>query len=265
MHGRAALSVRRRGAVTELDDLHQSSPLRVLFPHPAEGEPFTAAIVTTSGGMVGGDALTVTVDAQAGAEALVVAQAAEKVYRSAGPDCRITMGLTAAAGARLDYLPQETILFEGSRLRRTTTIAAEGDATVMAGEMMVLGRLARGERMAAGLVRDQWLIRRDGKLIWADALHMDGNIAARRDAAAGWNGANACATLVLTGPDAGRHLDAVRAHLTGRSGATVVNGVLLARWLADDPAALRENFAAVWGLLRAEAGYRADMPRLWQV
>jgi urease accessory protein len=241
--------------------------LRVLFPTPAKGDPTTAVVATTSGGIVGGDRMAVTATAGDGARAMVTMQAAEKVYRSAGPDATVDVRLAAGAGAWLEWLPQETILFEGARLRRTTRVDLAADAGVLAGEMIVLGRIARGERMATGLVRDAWEVRREGRLLWADALHVDGDVGGAIDAPAGLGGAVAIATIVLSAPGAPALRDAVRDLLPeAGAGATVVAGLLLVRLTGPDPAVVRAGFAKVWsGLRTAAGGCPATLPRIWHV
>lgn len=270
-HGQASIVFRSDGAVTRLADLFQHDPLRVLFPNPAPGEPVSAVLVTTSGGLVGGDRLDISVGAEPDAAAMVMAQAAEKVYRSAGADCRIEVALGAQAGSWLEYLPQETILFEGSRLRRRTVVEADAGARVLAGEMLVFGRIARGERMTGGLVRDTWQVRRDGRLAWADALHLDGALAETLAHPAGFDGAVACATAVYVGDDAAVQLDTARELLAAeesdlRTGATFVNGVLIVRWLGRDAFPLRRAFGNFWMAFRHRAGGLPEaLPRLWHV
>lgn len=257
MHGRAEIAF----ADGRLARLYQRAPLRVLFPEPATGNPPQAALVTTSGGLTGGDHLEVTVDVGEGCAATVVASAAEKVYRSSGPDVTIEVGLTVAAGGWLEFLPQETILFDGARLRRRTVLDMKGDARALAGEMLVFGRTARGERFTHGLVRDQWDVRRDGRLVWADALHVDDP--SILEAAAGFGGAVACATLVLASRDLVHWRDLVRELTTGYqgwAGATMVNGLLVARWLDADAQRLRKSFGTAWSALRG-----GPMPRLWDI
>lgn len=263
MHGRAEIAF----ADGRLARLYQRAPLRVLFPDPPDGEPPLAALVTTSGGLAGGDRLEVAVSLGEGSRAMVAASAAEKIYRSTGPDATVTVSLSAQAGSWLEFLPQETILFDGARLRRTTSLDLAGDARALVGEMLVFGRTARGERMTYGLARDAWEIRRDGRLIWADALHVDGP--AVLASPAGFGGAVACATLILAAPDAGIHRDGVRDLLAGyggKAGATMVNGLLLVRWLDGDAQRLRKSFGMVWAGLRHEvAGLAGRMPRLWEI
>lgn len=270
-HGAAKITFRHDGRVTRLADLYHHDPLRVVFPNPAPGEPPSAVLVTTSGGLVGGDRLDVDVTLEADAQAMVLGQAAEKIYRSAGTDCRIAVGLRADAGSWLEYLPQETILFEGARMRRNTRIDAAPGARVLAGEMLVFGRVARGETVTGGLVRDAWEIRRDGKLVWADALHMETPLAEVLAHPAGFDGAIACATVVYMGDDAAERLDFARAALGAegadlRGGATVVNGVLIMRWLGRDAFTLRRAFGSFWSAFRQEtAGLPAALPRLWHM
>lgn len=265
MHGKAEIVFTPQG----LGRLYQRAPLRVLFPTPPEGEPPHAALVTTSGGLTGGDCIELSVTAEPGARGQVTASAAEKLYRSTGPDTRIDITLTAGDGAWLEVLPQETILFQSSRLRRATRLDLSGTARVPAGEMLVFGRTARGERMTEGLVRDAWEVRRDGRLVWADALHLEGDIGRLLASPAGLGGAAACASLVYAGPDAADLLAPLRAALEpyeGRAGVTMVNGLLLARWLDTDALRLRRSFGAVWAELRyLAAGLPRRLPRLWEI
>ncbi|MFC7454647.1 urease accessory protein UreD [Insolitispirillum peregrinum] len=263
MTGRAGLAF----ADGRLAHLYQQAPLRVLFPTPATGEPVQAALVTTSGGLTGGDRLTLTASVRDGSRATVIASAAEKLYRSTGDDVDIDVALSVADGGWLEFLPQETILFDGARLRRLTRIDASGSAQVLAGEMLVFGRTARGERFTRGLARDEWRVQRDGRLVWADTLHVDDP--AVLSASAGFAGAVACATALLLTPEPMAWRDAVRELLAshgGRAGATVVNGLLLVRWLDSDAQRLRASFGQVWSLLRhGTGGGAARMPRLWDI
>ena len=269
MHGVAEMSFRRDGHVDRLAHLFQQAPLRVLFPDPPAFEPPQAALITTSGGLAGGDRLDLAVRVEDGARGMVVASAAEKIYRSTGPDTRVEIALSAQAGAWLEMLPQETIVFEGARLRRTTCLDLGHDAQALVGEMLVFGRAAKGEVLTRGLVRDAWEIRRDGRLIWADALHLDGDIAAKLNAPAGFDSAIACATLILAAPDPIRFLATARDRLEGyggRAGATLVNGLLVARWLDKDADRMRKSFGRVWASLRHEAaGLPERLPRLWEI
>jgi urease accessory protein len=269
--GAAEVSFRLVDGESRLDRLFHTDPLKVLFPTPPAGEPPLGAIVTTAGGLVGGDELSLDVGVEAGASALMVAQAAEKVYRSAGPDCHVAVRLTAAQGGWLEWLPQETILFEGARLRRVTIVDREPGGRVLAGEMIMFGRLARGEKLTHGLVRDAWEVRTAGRLVWADALHFGGAISDVLADPACFDGAVACATAVYAADDAAERVFLARECLDAggdgvRSGASLVNGVLVVRWLGRDPKALRDGFGRFWaGFRHGVAGLPRKLPRLWSV
>ncbi|MCW2236919.1 urease accessory protein UreD [Azospirillum canadense] len=270
VHGAATVRFEHRHGATHLATLYHHDPLRVLLPDPRAGDLPVAVLVTTSGGLVGGDRLDIALSAGPGAAALVTTQAAEKVYRSAGPDCRIDTRVTVEAGGWLEWMPQEAIVFEGSRLRRLTRLELEGDARLIAGEMLVFGRAAFGETVSRGLVRDAWEVVRDGRLAWADALHMDGDLAETLAHPAGFAGAGACATLLHAAPDAANRLDGVRSAaevLEGvRVGATALDGLLLVRILGGEAVAVRRAYAALWSHLRSDAaGLPTRLPRLWEV
>jgi urease accessory protein len=271
--GVAEIGFVMKDGLTRLSHLYQHDPLRVLFPDAAPGEPPVAVIVTTSGGLVGGDRLAIGVDIGAGASAHVTAQAAEKIYRSNEPDTSLDIALRVGMGARLEYLPPETILFDGARLRRRAVVDLAADAVLLAGEILVFGRIASGERMAKGLVHDAWELRREGRLIWGDSFHLAddsmGSVLNKAADPACLDGAAACATLLLAAPDAATFLAGARETIAAngvRGGATLVGGVLVMRLLAAEPASLRRAYVALAGHLRAaQAGLPAQLPGLWHV
>jgi urease accessory protein len=255
-------------AARGLTHLYQRTPCRVLFPTPELGDLPVAALLTTSGGLAGGDSVSVSIAARAGARAIATTAAAEKIYRSLGPDSRVDIKLTVEDGGWLEYLPQETILFDGARLQRHCAADLAPSANLLAAEMVVFGRTARSERFTRGLLHDAWRIRVGGKLVWADALRLDGDIAAQLDAPAGFGGATAFATAIYAGRAAGDYLSSARALAEEgecRGGATLVNGILVARFLNPRADAVRRALARYIAALRnAVAGLPAALPRLWQ-
>jgi urease accessory protein len=278
VHGLAEIGFALRDGATRLRHLYERSPLRVLFPG---GDLATAAIVTTSGGLVAGDRIAVRVDIGAGAVAHVTASAAEKIYRSPGRSPGFSTGATTVVdqrldvgdGARLEFLPPETILFDAARLRRMTTVGLAQGARFLGGGIIVFGRRARGEGFTRGLLRDVWEVRRDGRLVWGDALHVADSQG--RDVAlvmadpACFGGAAACATLILAAPEAAGLIDGAR-EVQGRSGVrsgvTFVNGLLVARWLGADAMVLRRAYADLACHLREAAmGLPPRLPALWHV
>jgi urease accessory protein len=270
VHGAATLSFIRRDGATRVADLYQRAPLRVLFPAEGDLGLATGIVATTSGGLVGGDRLDITVDVGDGAGALVTAQAAEKIYRSPGADCDVRLALTAGAGAWLEWLPQETILFDGARLRRNNSVAIEQGGRVLAGEILVFGRRASGERLNSGFIHEAWQVRRHGRLVWTDALRLQGNLAVALALPACLAGAAAIATLVYVGDDAPAALAFARDDASAGDdllfAATLVGGILVGRWLARDAMQLRIAFGRFWAMLRHRiAGLPAVLPRVWSV
>ncbi len=263
-----------RDGATRLAHLYQHDPMRVLFPEPDPGDATIAVLVTTSGGLVAGDRVSIRARIEAGAVAHLTASAAEKIYRSTGATTGIAQDLSVDAAAWLECLMPETILFDGARLRRHTAVGLMSGAGFLGGGILVFGRRARGEAFTHGLLHERWEVRRDGRLIWGDALHLDGNIAAIMADPACFDDAAACATLVMA-PRNGNPLAfvaaarAVQQHSLAaglRGGVTAVGGLLIARWLAADPLPLRRAYADLACHLRQAAmGLPPRLPRLWQV
>jgi urease accessory protein len=256
--GHIALSVSVHDGVTRRTRVHEDGSLRVRFPNAAP-EALEAVIVNTGGGMTGGDRFSIEMTVGEGASLIAGTAAAEKIYRSSGVDADMDVRLTLKDGARLAWLPQETILFDRARLRRHIDIdLAEGASLIMA-EAVVFGRAAMDEAMAEGFFTDAWRIRRQGKLIYADTARLDGAIAGKMAERAVTKGGIAIAT-VLVAPGGDAALEQVRAlgeHFAGEVGISAWNGLAVARLCAKDGAALRHDVIAVLAALGT------PVPRLW--
>ena len=272
--GAADIRFGQRDGISRLAQLYQRDPLRVLFPVPAAGDPPVAVIVTTSGGLVAGDRLDIHVELAQGAAAHVTASAAEKVYRSTGRTTAIRQTLSIGPGAVLEFLPPETILFDGARLRRETIVDLASGSAFLGGDIVVFGRRARGERFASGFLREVWELHCDGELVWGDALHLEDDVGRIIDDPACFDGAAAFATMILSPPagDVRSLLDRARVVQAGcatsglRAGATAVSGLVIARWLATDAAVLRRTYAELACHLRlAGLGLPHRLPRVWHV
>jgi urease accessory protein len=258
--GRAEVAVSRRDGRIRLDRLYQEGCCKAILPR-AEGPAPEAVLINTSGGVTGGDRIGWRLEAGPGAALVATTQAAERVYRSAGGAAQVETRLVLGAGAALDWLPQETILFDGGRLARRLEVEMAEDARLLALECVLLGRAAMGETVAAGALDDQWRIRRAGRLVHAEALRLTGDIASAGAGPATLRGARAFATLVHVAPEAETRLDAARAALGAEgvlAAATAKPSVLIARWLSPDAQALRA------GLIRFLIAFRAaPLPRVW--
>jgi urease accessory protein len=271
--GIAEIGFAQSGGRSRLAHLYQRDPLRVLFPTPAVDDSPLAVIVTTSGGLVAGDRLEIAVRVGAGAAAHITASAAEKIYRSTGRTTVIRQAVSLAANATLEFLPPETILFDGARLSRQTVVDLEPGGVFLGGDIVVFGRRARGERFTHGFLREVWEVWCGGKLVWGDALHLEDHLSHIIDDPACFAGAAAFATMILSPlqRDSRRLLQGARAfqsadRTTGlRAGVTTIEGLVIARWLAMDAAQLRQAYVRFACYLRSAAlGLAPLLPRLWQ-
>lgn len=267
---------RARGAVrlgliadargTSAFEAYQFGSGKVRFPRVETGEAFEATLINTSGGITGGDHLSWTIAAEAGAQAAVTGQAAERIYKRSAGVARIETTLSVGDRASLAWLPQETIVFDRSAMQRTLTADVHPNGRLIAAEAIVLGRAAMGETARAVSIRDRWRVTRSGKLVFADALRLEGDSTATLAGGATGTGARALATLVLVAKDAEAHLDRARAALeeargergAGEAGVSAWNGILVARLIAPDGQALRADLTRLIVALR-----QANMPRVW--
>ena len=253
--GRIVLAVAKERGVSARARSREEGSLRVRFPDSATLE---AVILNTAGGIAGGDHFRIEVTVGADASLTVTGAAAEKVYRSLGSDADIAIKLAVNAGARLTWLPQETILFDRARLRRSIEIELAEDASLLLAEAIVFGRSAMGEVVEQGLLFDRWRVRRGGRLIFADTVHLEGAIADKLAAPAVAAGGVAVGTVLFVPGDEVR-IARVRAlpDLAGELGVSTWNGLAVARLCAGDGAALRRDLVAVLTALGA------SLPRLW--
>jgi urease accessory protein len=258
--GHIALSVIAAHGSSRRARVHEAGSLRVRFPNSQSDSGLDAVIVNSAGGMTGGDRFDLGIDVGAGARLSVTTAAAEKVYRSLGPDTKVAIKLAIGDGAALVWLPQETILFDQVRLRRTIDIELSGSAHLLLAEAIVFGRAAMGEIVSVGHLFDRWRVRRDGALILAETMRIDGAIAkqlADRPTAAG--GAAIASVLKIPGDEeAVAAVNAMQENFDGEVGASAWNGLALARLVAPDGAALRHDLAVV-----ATAWTAGPLPRLW--
>jgi len=256
--GRVALSVKSVGGKTRRAHVDESGSLRVRCPG-APAEELEAVIINTAGGIAGGDRFDLDIAAGPGTQLVVTTAASEKVYRTLGSDSVIDVKLNVASGARLTWLPHETILFDRARLSRSIEADLAPDAQLFLAEAIVFGRSGMGETVQEGALFDRWRVRRDGKLIYAEGVRLDGPIAQRLAASAVAKGGLAIATVfVAPGNDA--TVQAVRAlqdQFTGEVGASTWNGIAAVRLCAGEGAALHRD------LVRVMTALRGNLPRLW--
>ncbi len=249
---------------TRIKRFYQEGCLKSRLPRPVTAGVCEAVLMNISGGIAGGDALSTTVTLGAAARVCIAGQAAERIYRALGTEpAFLSTHIEIGQGAALDYLPQETILFDGFRLRRALDITLAEDARYFGVESLVFGRHAMGEHLRAGALRDQILLRRGGKILLNDMIRLEGDVQALLARPALANGAAAMATVIYAAPDAATLLEPVRAllHETPcEAGASLVHGVLLARLLAPSSEMLRAAVVKMLCLCRNGSA----PPRVWQ-
>lgn len=260
-HGEARLTVRADGEATRIVENFQSGSARLRFPRVRGNAPLEAVLVNTAGGVTGGDRLAYSVSAAPAARAVITTQAAERIYRRSTGTATIATTLLVDDGATLEWLPQETIIFDGAALARSLKADVASTGQLLAVEAIVLGRSAMGETVREARIADSWRIHRDGKLVFAEGLRLDGDSTAIMSGAATGGGATALATIVLVAADATDRIDAARAALqdgAGESGVSAWNGILVARLIAAGGEALRADLVRLLETLRG-----APLPRLW--
>jgi urease accessory protein len=174
--GGIRLRIEARDGRSFAADVLERDGYKVRFPrgsaHPQ------AVIINTGGGLAGGDRIEQHIAIGEGAEASVVTQAAERVYRALGEaTTTVDVRLSVAENARLNWLPQETILFDRARLSRSIEADIAASARLLIGETIIFGRTAMGETVRSGLLADRWRIRRGGKLVFAETVRLEGRIA----------------------------------------------------------------------------------------
>jgi urease accessory protein len=262
--GKLVLGLKRLGAVTTLDTLFQQGALKACLPRPQNATLCEAVTLNISGGGAGGDQLDTVVTLAPGAQVALASQAAERIYRALGPAARIRTRLSVQDGARLDYLPQETILFDRFALDRALEIGLHGDAEFVGVEALVFGRRAMGETVQFAALRDCVRFRRDGRLVFQDMTRLEGEIAAQLLRCAVAGGASAVAGLISAGPSAEQKLDTLRAVLYAAPGivcgASAFENIIFARLLALDGASLRRCLPPALEVCRGNA----KLPRVWQ-
>ena len=256
------VDVRLRDGRTVLERFRQEGCLKARLPRPERGAWTSLVTLNSSGGIAQGDRLATAITAGEGTALTVASQAAERYYRSRPEDAaaQIRTVLRAGPGAALEWLPQETILFEECAVDRRLDIELAAQSWFLGVETLVFGRAAMGETIRRVRLRDTIRLHRDGQLVWHDAIRMDGEGQSLLDRAAVAAGGRAVATLVHAAPNAAGSLEALRTALAPfGGGASAFSGLLIARIVAADGACAR---AAIVAALLALRDFR-PLPRVW--
>jgi urease accessory protein len=265
--GELALTVEPRDGRSVLAGLRHRGPLRVQRAfHPEANGTCHVYLLHPPGGLVGGDELEIAVDVQSGARALLTTPAAQKVYRAPERASAQSVRLAVRAGASLEWLPQETILFDGAQARLGIRVDLEDGAAFLGWEVLCLGRPGAGERFARGQIEQRFEVWRAGRPLWIERLRLGGG-SAFLDAAWGAAGRTTLGTFVCVGqrPDL---VERIRAAIAPREGEwlelTQLRDVVVARFAGARAERARECFVSAWKLLRpAMLGAACELPRIW--
>ncbi|SEH75860.1 urease accessory protein [Rhizobium tibeticum] len=259
--GRGHLAAKALDGRTRLRELYQEGAAKIRLPDTFDSS-MEAVIINTAGGLTGGDRMNWSIDAGPDTRIDVTTQACEKIYKASSATAEVTTTISVGAKARVDWLPQETILFDRSSLFRRLDVDLEDDSEFLAVEAILLGRKAMGEAVETGLFRDRWRIRKGGKLCHAEDLQLIGDVALLTRADAVLGGKVAFATVLYVGPLADAYLSAARPLLEGhRGGASSWAGKLVVRLSAPDGFALRKILIPIISTLRNGA----PVPKVWNL
>lgn len=241
-------------------DLRQQGSLKLVFPRAHGQGGKTGIVLNTAGGVTGGDRFDLSAHVETGAHLVLSTQAAERAYR-AQPDetGRIRNHITIEAGARCDWLPQETILYDGSALTRRLTVEMASTSRALLVEPVIFGRAAMGERLRDLRFSDRIDVIRDGTLLFTDRTSLIGDAEATLQGTATGNGCGAMANVLLAAPDADRFLASARPLIPATGGVSLIrDGLLFARLLAADGFELRQTLIPLLCHLSHSA-----LPRTW--
>lgn len=266
--GQLQLVYRRDSGGTQVQHCRTQAPLKVQRSFYPEGpEVCHSVILHTAGGIVGGDCLSLDIQMQPQSHAVVTTAAAHKIYRSNGLEAQQEIDIRVAAGAVLEWLPQETIVFNQALYRQKLRVDLEPGASWLGWEITRLGRSARGEIFEAGNWRSQTEIWQQGRPLWIDRQWLPGDPSI-------WNSPHGLAGCPVVGSFAWVGQGVTAALIAeartvgdpGTLGVTRLQQGLLCRYRGHSSAEARQWFTQIWNLVRLAACARpACPPRVWQI
>lgn len=260
--GRAMVRLSQTGGRVRLKDLHQSGCAKVFLPQIHAPVP-EVVFLNTAGGVTGGDQLTYELAVGDNAKATGTTQTAERAYESSGGTGEITVNLRVGENAALDWLPQETILFNRCSVTRRSTVELAATATFLMAETVVLGRKAMGERLETLALHDVRHVRRGGRPEFVEPLQINDRTLGASAGSAVFGSATAMTTIAFLAQGAEDAVEALRTLHDDPDVALAASGwdgKCILRLLAQDSWPLRKAVAKLLTHLRGQ-----PMPRVWQM
>jgi urease accessory protein len=261
------LGYERRGERTVLARRRHHGPLTVQKALYPEGDAVCQSIVVhPPGGIVGGDQLELSVTVAPGACAQITTPGAARWYRSAGAVARQRISISVGERGQAEYLPQETIIFDGAIAESDMRVELSEHAVWFGWDIFCLGRSAAAERFQRGRLQQRVELLRCGVPLWIERAKLDAG-SPWLAAMPGLRAQPVFGTLVAAAERiADDLLSSCRALSASRGEVAVTRlpGLLVVRYLGDSTAAARRYFAAIWTLARpALLGRKAVAPRIW--
>lgn len=255
----------QRSEKTVIQQRRHVGPLTVQRPFYPEGGVCHSYVLHPPGGVVGGDQLRLNVTLERGAHALITTPASAKFYRSDGATALQQQSLAVASAGILEYLPQDTILFDACKVNTRTRIELAPDARFAGWEILCQGRPASGEKFLTGYCRQVYELYREGKPLVIERTHLHGNSEMQ---SARWGLANypVMGTMLVTGANAEllSLAQSTRIDTTALFSASLMRDVLICRYLGWQGIEARDCFTRVWQAIRpAWIGRAACRPRIW--
>lgn len=262
--GSAAVSFKASDQKSRLDTLYQHGSAKIRFPK-THGKFAEAVLINTAGGLTGGDQLDWSLKLDSDTNAVFTTQACEKIYQSSRGIAQVSTQIVIGENATCHWLPQETIIYDESGLSRMLDIQLAASSRLIAFEAIMLGREAMGENISQCFFKDRWRIFRDGKLIIADNVKLEGDIALIEKNRALMADHKVFATLVYCGPEDDEQLQSIASELTKITqdkfiASSAFNGKIIARFLSRNTYEMRENLIPVLKQLS-----RNELPRVWRI
>jgi urease accessory protein len=258
--GSAYLAVKPVNGRTRIATLYQEGCAKIRLPD-TDDQSLEAVMINTSGGLTGGDEMRWRFDVTDDCRTQVTTQACERIYKASAGVADVASTFKVGERASLAWLPQETILFEGSALKRTLTVDLAETSRALIVEPVVFGRKAMGEDVQNCLFRDRWRIRREGKLIHAEDFAIGPDTGSMLGRPALFGGMRTMATVLLLDTNAERHLEPSRKIIGTKGGVSFWSGKLLARLIDGDAYSLRKRLVPLIELLNEKAG----VPKVWSI
>ncbi len=238
-------------------------PLRVQRPFFPEDDVNHTYLLHPPGGLVGDDELRIQADVEAGAHSLITTPGATKAYRNVCSGARVTQRFNVQGA--LEFLPQETILFDGARLRSHTHFELGHAARFVSWETLCLGRVADEQRFTTGHADFRTTIAGPSGLLYDDRLVLEGGSALLREP---WGlGGSPVSGVMLAYPADEQLLGIARERLRVDAegfAATLLDQLLVVRALERQSQAALSAFREVWSAIRPRLLGRAPCaPRIW--